>query len=144
MRMRRRRSRRRLAVGATVAYLCLIAWLLSPLWRSGTSGAAPQTSMRPAPAGQPLGAFSLSRADAIPSELPGYTPPKEASRPAGGEVETLESGGSESEPVEPAGESAAAGRSEEASAGTAEEGSGQAAPAGSDDSEEQSVIGFEG
>jgi|SRR6478735_11630281 len=136
MRMRRRRSRRRLAIGAAAAYLCLVAGLLSPLWRSAAGETAPGASMRPAPAGRPLGALSLGRVDAVPSGLPGYTPPEEASRTVGGEAEVSQAEGSEFEPVEAG--------SESASAGAGGGGSGQPAPSGGSSSEEQSIIGFEG
>jgi hypothetical protein len=145
--MRRRRSRRRLAVVVAVAYFGLVAWLLSPLWRSAAGEAASQASMRPAPVSRPFGSFSLGRVDAVPPGLPGYTPPKEATSPVSGEAEVSGfedgeaevsgSGGGASEPVEPAGESASTGTGGEGSTQTASGGGGGS-------SEEQSVIGFEG
>jgi hypothetical protein len=148
MRMRRRRSRRPVAVVIAVAYFGLVAWLLSPLWGSASGEAASQASMHPAPVSRPFGSFSLGRVDTVPPGLPGYTPPKEANSPGsgeaeisgaeGGEAEVSGSEGGASEPVEPAGESA--------STGTGGGGSGgqPASAGGGGGSEEQSVIGFEG
>jgi hypothetical protein len=132
--MRRRRARRRLGVAAAFVYLGLVVWLLSPLWQGVADETASRTPMRPVPAGRPLGAISLGQVDPVPSRLPGYTPPEEASEAVGGEVEASE--GSEFEPVESGTEST--------STSTGEESSSQAPPSSSGGHEEQSVIGFEG
>lgn len=128
MRLKRRR-RRIFFAAASLSYLLVVAWLISPLWRPAGSPQPERARVSAAPGGRPIGVAPLARPKALPDRLPGST--------------VVTTGASETGSTEPVSEAGT-----EATAVVPEEGESSASQppssAASGQSREETIIGFEG
>jgi hypothetical protein len=128
--MRLRRRRRRLLLAAVgIAYLLVIAWLASPVWRPAGAPSVEQARVSAAPDGRAIGVAPLARPKALPGRLPG-SPTVTANAAEAGNIEPVSETGTEATTVVPEENQSSA------SSPPSSESSGR--------SHEETIIGFEG